>query len=195
MDAIEPTPETLTQDLDDLAALVGDIKLASVNCILCTSEYIIIAANALFRLDVDEQVYCGPCKLLTRQSRNIEAPDISSKKQSSIPNANDPVSVLKQNWVSSAKLDKMLAALAAIFSQAADEKVIIFSQFTSFLDIIEIALSRSGYVYGRYDGVMNAKVKERNLDRFKSDPLLRILLISVKCGSVGLVCQACISLY
>lgn len=45
---------------------------------------------------------------------------------------------LERSWVSSTKIDKILEKLGEIF-QNDSEKVIIFSQFTSFLDIVPLS--------------------------------------------------------
>jgi SNF2 family DNA or RNA helicase len=59
---------------------------------------------------------------------------------------------LKSNWVSSAKVDAILNKIAEIYAASDSDKVLVFSQFTSFLDIIQIALERGGYLFARYDG-------------------------------------------
>jgi hypothetical protein len=66
------------------------------------------------------------------------------------------------------------------------DKIIVFSQWTSNLDLIEILLSRYGIRYLRYDGSMDRGSRERTLATFKKSGGPRVIMISTKCGGVGL---------
>jgi len=70
--------------------------------------------------------------------------------------------------------------------EAAQHKFIVFSQFTSMLDLVEPFLRQKGYKYTRYDGGMNNDLREASLDRLRNDENCRVLLCSLKCGSLGL---------
>ena len=65
-------------------------------------------------------------------------------------------------------------------------KFIVFSQFTSMLDLIEPFLRREGFVFTRYDGKMRNDHREASLERLRNDKRTRVLLCSLKCGSLGL---------
>ncbi|PLW37316.1 hypothetical protein PCASD_09658 [Puccinia coronata f. sp. avenae] len=93
----------------------------------------------------------------------------------------------------STKISRLLELLDEI--QAEDtktrKKTIVFSQFTSFLNLIEPFIKKAGYGYTRYDGAKTPDEKTRALDKIKSDPKCTVLLISLKCGSVGLNLTSC----
>nr|CAB3458071.1 unnamed protein product [Digitaria exilis] len=65
-------------------------------------------------------------------------------------------------------------------------KGIVFSQFTSFLDLIQFSLEKSGIKCVQLNGAMNISQKERAIDTFTSDPDCRIFLMSLKAGGVAL---------
>jgi SNF2 family DNA or RNA helicase len=65
-----------------------------------------------------------------------------------------------------------------------NEKIIIFSSFVAYLDILRTFLDPS--VYLMYTGKMNSKSRNQTIEMFNTDPLKRILLVSIKAGSVGL---------
>ncbi|KNE59641.1 hypothetical protein AMAG_03894 [Allomyces macrogynus ATCC 38327] len=65
-------------------------------------------------------------------------------------------------------------------------KTIVFSQFTSMLDIMERALNYDGMLFERFDGKMTRPQKENALARFKHDPDVPVLLMSLKSGALGL---------
>jgi len=67
-----------------------------------------------------------------------------------------------------------------------EHKVIVFSQFTSMLDLIEPFLRSGGYSFTRYDGSMRNDHREASLERLCNDKKTRVLLCSLKCGSLGL---------
>lgn len=65
-------------------------------------------------------------------------------------------------------------------------KVVIFSQWSSFLSIIQAQLIAAGYAFARIDGSMNAKARDASLHALDVDPNCRILLASLAVASVGL---------
>jgi len=97
----------------------------------------------------------------------------------------DPVA----NWQHSCKTKRLLEELRAI--RTGDDptaKAIVFSQWTSMLDLLEIPLKAEGLPFLRLDGSLSQKDREAVLKRF-SDPKgdsPGILLISLKAGGVGL---------
>jgi SNF2 family DNA or RNA helicase len=90
--------------------------------------------------------------------------------------------------VSSAKIDKMMDILEEVIEAADDgEKVLIFSQWTSLLDLAEVPIEGKGWGYRRYDGSMNAKMRGDAVDDFKDTRKnVRIMLVSLKAGNAGL---------
>ncbi|KAL8668404.1 MAG: hypothetical protein Q9168_006968, partial [Polycauliona sp. 1 TL-2023] len=84
---------------------------------------------------------------------------------------------------SSAKIKHLLKILHRESSQ---HKFIVFSQFTSMLDLIEPFLRTENLTFTRYDGSMRNDLREASLERLRNDKRTRILLCSLKCGSLGL---------
>jgi SNF2 family DNA or RNA helicase len=96
----------------------------------------------------------------------------------------------KENEVefeSSMKIDTMLDILKRTRedSQGRD-KTIIFSQFTQMLDLMERPLMESGFKFGRYDGSMNLQERSRMIEKYRDDPSMEVLLVSTRCGCLGL---------
>lgn len=91
-------------------------------------------------------------------------------------------------WISSSKIEKCLQIIANVYEKFPGEKVIVFSQFTSLLDFVEIALEKTAYnpKYLRYDGSMTANSRNQVIMDFYDKPEFRVLLISLKAGNVGL---------
>ncbi|KAH7882695.1 SNF2 family N-terminal domain-containing protein [Phlebopus sp. FC_14] len=82
---------------------------------------------------------------------------------------------------------KMLALIDLLKeADAAGDKAICFSQWTSMLDLVEILLSRYGIRSLRYDGQMDRVSRDKALTTFKRHDGPKVILISTKCGGVGL---------
>ncbi|RAL65617.1 hypothetical protein DID88_005289 [Monilinia fructigena] len=65
-------------------------------------------------------------------------------------------------------------------------KVVIFSQWTSFLNIVQKQIEQSGIKFARIDGSMSAPQRDKGMQALESDPECRILLASLAVCSVGL---------
>ena len=83
---------------------------------------------------------------------------------------------------SSAKLDALLPRLEELAEE--DHKVLVFSQFTAFLDLVEPALTSRGIEFERLDGT--TRDRATRVKRFQEDPRCKIFLISLKAGGFGL---------
>ncbi|QPG74249.1 hypothetical protein FOA43_001574 [Brettanomyces nanus] len=86
----------------------------------------------------------------------------------------------------SAKVAKCIELVKQILEDDPNEKIIIFSQFTTFFDILQIILYANGISYLRYDGTMDVDTKNKTVSQFYNDSSKRILLLSLKAGNVGL---------
>ncbi|MBL8751258.1 MAG: DEAD/DEAH box helicase [Planctomycetes bacterium] len=82
----------------------------------------------------------------------------------------------------SAKFEELLARLDELGVEG--HKVLVFSQFTTLLDLLEPQLRVRGIVWERLDG-STTKRGER-VARFQNDPDCRVFLISLKAGGYGL---------
>lgn len=86
----------------------------------------------------------------------------------------------------SAKIQMILSLLLDIRSNRPGEKTIVFSQFTSFLDLVEIPLSEYGIRFLRYDGSLAPEQRNNALVKFEEDGAYNVILVSLKAGNVGL---------
>jgi SNF2 family DNA or RNA helicase len=65
-------------------------------------------------------------------------------------------------------------------------KCVVFSEFTSHLNLIQRALSDNDHACVRIDGTMNLSKRRKVLDAFNSDDSVTILLASIKAAGQGL---------
>jgi len=83
----------------------------------------------------------------------------------------------------STKIRKLVEILK---KEVPQHKVIVFSQFTTMLDLISPHLINASIKSVRYDGSLPNNVREAALQSLRTDPDVRVLLCSLKCGSLGL---------
>ncbi len=75
--------------------------------------------------------------------------------------------------------------LSALETAAADEhKSLVFSQWTSMLDLLEPKLAERGHRFLRLDG--STVDRAGAVERFQEDPAVSVFLVSLKAGGVGL---------
>lgn len=85
---------------------------------------------------------------------------------------------------SSAKLEALLNLLATLLSE--NRRVLIFSQFTSMLSLIEEALNKHKYGYVKLTGkITSSKERQRLIDLYQTGDI-PIFLLSLKAGGVGI---------
>jgi DNA repair protein RAD16 len=97
-----------------------------------------------------------------------------------------PADRIGRGFRSSTKLEALLQRIHTDRTADPGSKCIIFSQFVSFLDLIQHRLALAGIRAVRLDGRMSAKARGRVIDAFKSDPGITAFCISLKAGGVAL---------
>ncbi|KAJ4848061.1 hypothetical protein Tsubulata_015846 [Turnera subulata] len=93
---------------------------------------------------------------------------------------------VEEDWKDSSKVSELMRCLERIHLSDSGEKSIVFTQWTSFLDLLEIPLKRKGIEFLRYDGQLAQKQREKILKEFNKTSEKMVLLMSLKAGGVGL---------
>jgi non-specific serine/threonine protein kinase len=83
----------------------------------------------------------------------------------------------------SIKLDELSRELSEGISS---HKALVFSQFLGMLSLIRSKLDELGISYVYFDGSTSAPDREKAIQRFQQDDSVRVFLISLKAGGVGL---------
>ena len=65
-------------------------------------------------------------------------------------------------------------------------KVLIFTQMSKMLDILEAFLNLNGHTYLRLDGATGVDKRQRYMDRFNSDPKIFCFILSTRSGGMGI---------
>ncbi|XP_011007834.1 PREDICTED: putative SWI/SNF-related matrix-associated actin-dependent regulator of chromatin subfamily A member 3-like 2 isoform X4 [Populus euphratica] len=65
-------------------------------------------------------------------------------------------------------------------------KAIVFSQWISMSDLVEISLNQFCIQYRRLDGTLTLSSRNRVVKDFNTDPKVTVMLMSLKAGNLGL---------
>ncbi|KAL9618056.1 MAG: hypothetical protein Q9160_007185 [Pyrenula sp. 1 TL-2023] len=110
----------------------------------------------------------------TPPTQTLSAPKISLRR----------LHPLSPSASTSAKIAILIQELTSL---PPNTKCVIFSQFTSFLDLISPQLNRHSLPHSRFDGSLNQKSRAEVLKSFTSETsTANILLLSLRAGGVGL---------
>ncbi|KZT08557.1 uncharacterized protein LAESUDRAFT_648872 [Laetiporus sulphureus 93-53] len=134
---------------------------------------------------------CPTCSDPVKESDLIEV--VRVKQQNGDASGSDiqperPAVTLRRNdFRSSTKLDALMQNLRRLRDQNPCFRAVVFSQFTTFLDLIQTMLERERLVWFRFDGSMDVKKRNEAVTGFrvpKRQP--QVLIVSLKAGGVGL---------
>ncbi len=137
-----------------------------------------VFCNGCVERVIQEQHKCPMC-------RN-ELPDVSSL----VPPAagfgeGDDEEVEIDTNVTSSKIEALIKILKAS-NNAKDTKTVVFSQWTSFLDVVQAQLEVHGLRFTRLDGKMPASRRDGAIRLLDEAPDCKIMLASLSVCSVGL---------
>lgn len=89
---------------------------------------------------------------------------------------------IEAEYEMSGKINHLLSDLDTILAEK--HKILIFSQFTSMLKIMQKRLQKFSTLY--LDGTMSIKQRQKTVQAFQEDDTVQIFLISLKAGGYGL---------
>jgi len=112
--------------------------------------------------------------------------DLYGLTQNKRPSSQPRISLRRVNQLSSAKITTLITHLKRQRKEDPSMKSVVFSQFTSFLDLLSPALDAAGIHYFRFDGSMAQKARAAVLTEFANRPKGCVLLLSLRAGGVGL---------
>jgi DNA repair protein RAD16 len=118
-------------------------------------------------------------------SIDLEQPEI--EQDENLVKKNSIINRIKmENWTSSSKIELLVHELHRLRSDNASHKSIIFSQFTTMLQLIEWRLRRAGITTVMLDGSMTPAQRQASIEHFMSNVDVECFLVSLKAGGVAL---------
>ena len=149
----------------------------------CRHDFCRQCARNYVRSFEDGEADCPRCHIAL--AIDFEQPDIEQEedhvKKSSIINR-----IKMEDWTSSTKIEMLIYDLYKLRSKKATHKSIVFSQFTSMLQLVEWRLRRAGFNTVMLDGSMTPVQRQRSIDYFMNNVDVEVFLVSLKAGGVAL---------
>ncbi|KAK9155666.1 hypothetical protein Sjap_003146 [Stephania japonica] len=108
-------------------------------------------------------------------------PTVKGFRSSSILNK-----IRLEDFQTSTKIEALREEIRLMVERDCSAKGIVFSQFTSFLDLVRHALQMSGIQCVQLVGSMTMSARDTAIKKFTEDPECRIFLMSLKAGGVAL---------
>ncbi|KAI9723864.1 MAG: DNA repair protein rad16 [Chrysothrix sp. TS-e1954] len=146
-------------------------------CRACVTEYIHACEGNGGTPD------CPRCHIAL--SIDLEQPEIEQDtehvKTTSIINR-----IKMEGWTSSTKIEMLVYDLWKQRNPKRTTKSIVFSQFTSMLQLIEWRLRRAGFNTVMLDGSMSPVQRQRSIEHFMNNTDCEVFLVSLKAGGVAL---------
>ena len=95
-------------------------------------------------------------------------------------------------YTSSTKVETLVNALRDMRNQENGQlnKAIVFSQYTAMIEIVEWRLKKAKFTIAKLLGSMPVTQRAANLQAFREDPNVSVILMSLKSGGEGLNLQA-----
>jgi SNF2 family DNA or RNA helicase len=177
-------------DIDDR---LGDIpgQVGMNGTLLYMSECLRLLCVECFNINSFSMGWCGhspPCHVapVSRQSTTKSSVTHLPPSVQGLPTK---VLALMQQLQAAAPGSKRYGekySLASLLVRA-DLSSVVFSTWTSSLDIIELGLHSASISFVRVDGTSTHKSREKELQKFREDLNIQVLLMTLACGSVGCV--------
>uniref|UniRef100_A0A8C1I784 Helicase-like transcription factor n=1 Tax=Cyprinus carpio TaxID=7962 RepID=A0A8C1I784_CYPCA len=139
-------------------------------------------------------VYCRPCICeVIRSEKQARCPlcraQIKTRELVEYPGEEMQAGAATgENWRSSSKVDALMSNLLKLRQEDPTVKSLVVSQFTRFMDLIEVPLREYGFSFTRLDGTMAQKTRAKAIQDFQdsSPGNPTIMLLSLKAGGVGI---------
>lgn len=131
----------------------------------------------------DETPDCPRCHIPI--NIDFDQPDIEQDednvRKSSIINR-----IKMEDWTSSTKIEMLVYDLYKLRSRKQSHKSIVFSQFTSMLQLVEWRLRRAGFNTVMLDGSMSPAQRQKSIEYFMNNIDVEVFLVSLKAGGIAL---------
>ena len=139
------------------------------------------------KLDFGNLTFNSSLGLITTMKKICNSPSLlNTVNEGNSKGALEQQSSRIYNSISSGKLGVLMRLLSDIRDMTDNEKVVIVSNYTQTLDIIENLMASNKMVTCRLDGATPPKLRGSIVSSFNSNPNIFAFLLSAKSGGVGL---------
>jgi SWI/SNF-related matrix-associated actin-dependent regulator of chromatin subfamily A3 len=144
----------------------------------------VLSTRALDLSETCAHVLCSECRSGTSDGCPVcEASFTSSRR----PTVTRPQSTAEESYFCSGGYSsKMVALVQDLLHTSTDNKSIVFTCWTTTLDLVGQHLHQSHIPFLRIDGEHAFEYRQRVLQQFETDPAIRVLIMTTGVGAFGL---------
>ncbi|CAG8502372.1 8314_t:CDS:10 [Funneliformis caledonium] len=164
--------------LSDLAQTVVVTRCEHLFCIDCANKNM---SQLLSSAPFEDQKVLADCPICGLKLISGDVCEVSDSKDIENDHITRSEGVVK---VHSTKVKALLEDL--VQAKKDGVKSVVFSQWTRMLDLIQDALNENDIIYTRLDGTMPRAERTQNMNIFKKQDDVSVILVSLKAGGVGL---------
>ena len=145
-----------------------------------------------FSIDLTQPTTCDVQDKSAGKGQSMDENVPSLKEMSHVPSGSILRRINLAEFATSTKIEALTEELIQMRNSSPGSKAIVFSQFVNMLDLIrwrlhsDPCLARLGLGVRALHGAMNVKARDQSLRDFREDSSVRVLLVSLKAGSVAL---------
>ncbi|GAB7341619.1 hypothetical protein MBLNU457_7819t1 [Dothideomycetes sp. NU457] len=89
-----------------------------------------------------------------------------------------------EEWMQSGKVQTLKRILAEYIKNG--DRILLFSQFTTMLDILEAVMEKLGIKFMRLDGSTDMSTRQDIIDQYTNDETIPLFMLSTKAGGAGI---------
>lgn len=128
---------------------------------------------------LNEKIVCSCCYSILKNWVNIESNEWNNYDEDS----RIYISIQKN----SSKIIQLLTCIRQMEKEDATFRFILFSQWTSTLDMIGNVFQKENIQYSQLDGrIKSIHARSKIVNKFNTDKNIKVLLLSYQCGGIGL---------
>jgi len=119
---------------------------------------------------------CPLCRSRVTPTELIEKPEEQEQA----------IQINELTLASSSKVNTLIKHLLTLQFHEPSAKCLVYSQWSSMLNIVANQLEQNGINYVRLDGSINQVKRQEAIERFRKDDSVKVFLITLKAGGVGI---------
>ncbi|CEP62823.1 DNA-dependent ATPase RDH54 LALA0_S06e04654g [Lachancea lanzarotensis] len=137
-------------------------------------------------INMSNMTYSSSLALITLFKKICNSPSLIRQDTFNLTNAESKNTITNTLEPDSGKLRVLLKILKNINTSYSEEKVVIVSNYTKTLDVIQRLLNTHNFSSVRLDGSTPSKERDKIVNTFNTVPSVFAFLLSAKSGGVGL---------
>eukprot|EP00494_Astrolonche_serrata_P029064 UN29331 len=167
---------------------IGDCSICSKmprDACITKCEHIFCHACLTEEIQSVKEYKCPMCEETIREKDVKRESDLEDRGSSGVVKRHGKRMKVPDDIKPSSKIKRVIEEIQKPYKDTNEiPKCVLFSQWTSFLDIIQKCLDQQNIKYTRLDGSMNRKQRNAQLHLFKTEPHYKVLLMSLKAGAL-----------